>query len=165
MAIQTAGSSNPNAGAEGQLAGLKNATVFRDRLLAARDALTGNTGAVAAASPLALGSMQYVSVPSAAHSMQHGGSSPELQQLQEINAGIKQASRTDFSLIFVFLRRLCRCARALLPDECAAAGGPAADSKHSLQILRRLILHFIIACSHVLQINCVPRAALLLLPD
>jgi hypothetical protein len=103
MAIQTAGSSNPNAGAEGQLAGLKNATAFRDRLLAARDALTGNTGAAAAASPLALGSMQYVTVPSAAHSMQHGSASLELQQLQEINAGIKQASRPHrFLLDFCF---------------------------------------------------------------
>lgn len=114
MAIQTAGSSNPNAGAEGQLAGLKNATAFRDRLLAARDALTGNTGAAAAASPLALGSMQYVTVPSAAHSMQHGGGSLELQQLQEINAGIKQASRPHrFLLDFCFFCAARVVARAL----------------------------------------------------
>lgn len=85
--VQTAGSSNPNAGAEGQIMGVKNAEAFRARVFAARD---GQTGVQA---PLAPGSAPvYVSVPSAAHSMQLGSGSLELQQLQEINAGIKQAS-------------------------------------------------------------------------
>ena len=134
---------------------------FRDRLLAARESLTGKSGAAAAGS-LAVGSMQYVTAPSAAHSMQHGSgsSSPELQQLQEINAGIKQASFcTHFSLLIfvVFPRRLCHCARvcALLLDESAAAGSTAAGSKHSIQILRGLISPFIITRSLLLQIYCV----------
>jgi hypothetical protein len=137
---------------------------FRDRLLAARESLTtGKSGAAAApAGSLAVGSAQYVTAPSAAHSMQHGSgsSSLELQQLQEINAGIKQASCTHFSLlIFVVLpRRLCHCARVcetLLPDESAAAGSTAAGSKHSIQILRGLISPFIITRSLLLQIYCV----------
>jgi hypothetical protein len=118
--------------------------------------------AAAAAGSLAVGSAQYVTAPAAAHSMQHGSGSGslELQQLQEINAGIKQAScLTHFSLlIFVlFLRRLCHCARvcALLPDESAAAASAAAGSKHSIQILRGLISPFIITRSLLLQIYCV----------
>ncbi len=88
--MQTAGSSNPKAGAEGQIMGAKNAEAFRARVFAARE---GQTGVQA---PPASGSAPlYVSVPSAAHSMQLGSGSLELQQLQEINAGIKQASRSN----------------------------------------------------------------------
>jgi hypothetical protein len=85
--VQTAGFSNPNAGAEGQINGVKNAEAFRARMFAARD---GQAGVQAPPAPVS--APFYVSVPSAAHSMQHGVGSPELQQLQEINAGIKQAS-------------------------------------------------------------------------
>ena len=90
--MQTAGNSDPARGAEGQISAVKNAAAFRARLFAARDGQAGMQAPPASGSaPL------YVSIPSAAHSMQLGSGSLELQQLQEINAGIKQASCSNES--------------------------------------------------------------------
>jgi hypothetical protein len=108
--VQTAGSSNPQAAAEGQITGVKNAAAFRDRLFAARDA---HVETVTSQAPSQSGGVFYASVPSAAHAVQNGTCSPELQQLQEINAGIKQASFWNLlfevhdSLTISCMRRSC----------------------------------------------------------
>ncbi len=90
--VQTAGSSNPRAGAEGQIQGVINAEQFRERIFAARE----GKAEIGALAPSHTGGAAYLSVPSAAHSMQHGSGSLELQQLQEINAGIKQVHGMHF---------------------------------------------------------------------
>ena len=86
MMVQTAGSSV----VEGSLTGLKNADDFRLRVFAARDALLLN------APNAAFGSLSADKAPSAAQSMGGSGGSPELAQLKEINAGIKQVSCLAF---------------------------------------------------------------------
>ena len=97
MMVQTAGSSNPQAGAEGQIAGIIDAEQFRQRIFAARD----GKAEIGTLAPSHTGGAAYLSVPSAAHSMQHGSGSLELQQLQEINAGIKQVLGIEFSFEFL----------------------------------------------------------------
>jgi hypothetical protein len=97
--VQTAGSSNPQAGAEGQIQGVINAEQFRERIFAARE----GKAEIGTLAPSLTGGAAYLSVPSAAHSMQHGSGSLELQQLQEINAGIKQVIGMHFQLFFCFV--------------------------------------------------------------
>jgi hypothetical protein len=96
--VETAGSSNPKAGPEGQITGVINAEAFRERLFAAREGKADHIGPLASS---AAGKAAYASMPSAAHSMQYGMGSPELQQLQEINAGIKEVR--CFVVCFEFL--------------------------------------------------------------
>jgi hypothetical protein len=140
LGVETAGSSNPKAGPEGQLVGLKNAEAFRDRLFAARDALLANGSAPP---PSVEGTASFASAPLVQHSMQYGSGSPELQQLQEINAGIKQARCPHLTLKHLLShRRFCLLAGYVHSDTYAAVAGAAASDRK----VRRRHLWFLANC-------------------
>jgi hypothetical protein len=136
MGVQTAGSSNPQAGPEGQITGLRNADLFRDRMFAARDALIGNGGLPPPSEP---GAVVFASKPFAPHSMQYPNGSLELQQLQEINAGIKQVRINNHGMNFTSHAH-GPLLGALHSDFCDAVGGPATVSirrKMSREVVNR----------------------------